>query len=175
MYAVTSVPLDSRTRAIFRRAEFGFFGVIVLTCRHTPRFCGHPCMAGCFGLERCGTRGLRINWLIVGMNRSRRPGDYPGRSHRLWAPFGGSRYSETPTGRRPVGGGGFFAVVADAGPLDSFHFAPPRKLHGDGFGCGSRQSVDVDSPPHPVDSHPYPVDFSVLSHASERVPAPHWA
>ena len=26
---------------IFRRAEFGFLGVIVLTCKQTPRFCGH--------------------------------------------------------------------------------------------------------------------------------------
>src|SRR5256885_9070232 len=67
MYAVTSIPLESRTRATFRRAEFGFFGVIVLTCRHTPRFCGQPCTAGCFGRLRCGTRGLRTNWLIVGM------------------------------------------------------------------------------------------------------------
>src|SRR5947209_4337002 len=69
MYAVTSMPLDSRTRATFRSAEFGFFGVIVLTTVHTPRFCGHPWMAGCFGLDRCGTRGDLINWLIVGIRR----------------------------------------------------------------------------------------------------------
>src|SRR5262249_9330554 len=86
MYAVTSVPLDSRTRAIFRKAEFGFFGVIVLTCRHTPRFCGHPCMAGCFGLDRWTVRGLRINWLIVGMNRSCRPAPGVGRSSRRLGP-----------------------------------------------------------------------------------------
>src|SRR5437588_5208588 len=69
MYAVTSMPLESRMRATFRSAEFGFFGVIVLTTVHTPRFCGHPCMAGCFGLDRCGCRGDLINWLIVGIRR----------------------------------------------------------------------------------------------------------
>src|SRR6476659_4866573 len=89
MYAVTSVPLDSRTRAIFRSAEFGFFGVIVLTCKHTPRFCGHPCMAGCFGFDFCGRRGLRINWLIVGMNRSCRPANHVGRSYRPMTPVQG--------------------------------------------------------------------------------------
>src|SRR3954470_11523916 len=67
MYAVTSMPLDRRTRATFRSAEFGFFGVIVFTTVHTPRFCGQPCMAGCFGFDRCGMRGARINWLIVGI------------------------------------------------------------------------------------------------------------
>jgi hypothetical protein len=29
MYAVTSTPLDSRTRATLRSAEFGFLGVVV--------------------------------------------------------------------------------------------------------------------------------------------------
>jgi hypothetical protein len=70
MYAVTSIPLDSRTRATFRSAEFGFFGVIVFTTVQTPRFCGQPCMAGCFDFDRCGTRGERINWLIVGIPTS---------------------------------------------------------------------------------------------------------
>src|SRR5262245_15510167 len=89
MYAVTSVPLDSRTRAILRSAEFGFFGVIVLTCKQTPRFCGHPCIAGCFGFDFCGRRGLRINWLIVGMNRSWRPAIGVERSYRHMAPVQG--------------------------------------------------------------------------------------
>jgi len=31
MYAVTSRPVVNRTRAIFRKAEFGFFGVVVFT------------------------------------------------------------------------------------------------------------------------------------------------
>src|SRR6266545_5633018 len=42
MYAVTSMPLVRRTRAIFRRAEFGFFGVMVRTTVQTPRFWGAP-------------------------------------------------------------------------------------------------------------------------------------
>ncbi len=32
--------LVSLTRAIFRSAEFGFLGVMVLTCTQTPRFWG---------------------------------------------------------------------------------------------------------------------------------------
>src|SRR5215831_5478219 len=71
MYAVTSTPFDSRTRATLRSAEFGFLGVMIFTCRQTPFFCGHPCMAGCFGRLRCATRGLRTSWLIVGMDRCR--------------------------------------------------------------------------------------------------------
>src|SRR5262245_63313856 len=71
MYAVTSMPLDRRTRATLRSAEFGFLGVIVLTCRHTPFFCGQPCMAGCFGLLCCGSRAFFTNWLIVGIGSSR--------------------------------------------------------------------------------------------------------
>src|SRR5258707_10010814 len=80
MYAVTSMPFESRTRATFRRAEFGFFGVIVLTTVQTPRFCGQPCMAGCFGLDRCGTRGFFTSWLIVGIPNLGRPGvgGFPG-------------------------------------------------------------------------------------------------
>ncbi len=40
MYAVTSRPLLSRTRAIFRIAELGFLGVFVVTFIHTPRLNG---------------------------------------------------------------------------------------------------------------------------------------
>src|SRR5215475_7064157 len=64
------MPLDRRTRATFRRAEFGFLGVIILTCRQTPRFCGQPSSAGCFGLRYCWRRGLRTSWLIVGIRLS---------------------------------------------------------------------------------------------------------
>jgi hypothetical protein len=46
MYAVTSKPLVSRTRATFRRAELGFFGVVVYTRVQTPRFCGLLRIAG---------------------------------------------------------------------------------------------------------------------------------
>jgi hypothetical protein len=40
--------LVSRTRAIFRRAEFGFFGVVVLTLMHTPRLKGLTVFFGLF-------------------------------------------------------------------------------------------------------------------------------
>src|SRR5262249_56951490 len=63
------MPLVRRTRATLRRAEFGFFGVIVLTTVQTPRFCGQPCMAGCFGFDRCGCRGALMSWLIVGIRQ----------------------------------------------------------------------------------------------------------
>src|SRR5216683_5828539 len=67
MYAVTSTPLDRRTRATLRSAELGFFGVMILTCRQTPFFCGQPCRAGCLGFRYCCRRGLRTSWLIVGI------------------------------------------------------------------------------------------------------------
>src|SRR5262245_44575409 len=41
MYAQTSRPFESRTRATLRSAEFGFLGVCVETRMHTPRRCGH--------------------------------------------------------------------------------------------------------------------------------------
>jgi hypothetical protein len=44
------MPFVNRTRAIFRRAEFGFFGVVVLTCVQTPRRCGQDLRAGDFVL-----------------------------------------------------------------------------------------------------------------------------
>jgi hypothetical protein len=33
----------------------------------TPRFCGFCSIAGTFDLAFCGSRPLRISWLIVGM------------------------------------------------------------------------------------------------------------
>lgn len=36
------MPLDKRTRAIFLKAEFGFFGVVVVTLTQTPRLKGEP-------------------------------------------------------------------------------------------------------------------------------------
>jgi hypothetical protein len=36
------MPLDRRTRATLRSAEFGFLGGIVFTWVQTPRFCGAP-------------------------------------------------------------------------------------------------------------------------------------
>src|ERR1700759_240968 len=77
------MPLVSRTRATFRRAEFGFWGVVVYTRVHTPRRCG----AATFFLRplpdlRPGVasfflgawRPLRINWLVVGMRQRRLAG-----------------------------------------------------------------------------------------------------
>ena len=46
IYAVTSMPLVRRTRAIFRRAELGFFGVVVVTLVQTPRLKGFCFSAG---------------------------------------------------------------------------------------------------------------------------------
>jgi hypothetical protein len=46
MYVVTSIPFVSRTLATFRRAEFGFFGVVVYTLMQTPRFWGQLLRAG---------------------------------------------------------------------------------------------------------------------------------
>jgi hypothetical protein len=61
MYAQTSVPLVSLTRATLRSAEFGFFGERVRTIRHTPRFCGVPLSAGDFDFFRTFSRPFRIN------------------------------------------------------------------------------------------------------------------
>src|ERR1700749_4947038 len=61
------MPFVSRTRAIFRSAEFGFLGVIVETRVQTPRFCGAPWSAGVFVFSRFDVRPLRISWLTVGM------------------------------------------------------------------------------------------------------------
>src|SRR6476469_10650123 len=74
------MPFVRRTRAILRRAEFGFFGVMVRTCRQTPRFWGAPgietwrCrrlfqflrMAGALIFEILRLRPWRTSWLIVG-------------------------------------------------------------------------------------------------------------
>jgi hypothetical protein len=83
MYAVTSNRLVKRTRAYLRSAEFGFLGVIVPTRVQTPRFCGeltfvnvflellYPLFkAGEFDFTVLDLRGLRTNWLIVGIDYS---------------------------------------------------------------------------------------------------------
>ena len=48
IYADTSMPLVKRTRATFRSAEFGFFGVVVNTFKHTPRLNGDVEFTGRF-------------------------------------------------------------------------------------------------------------------------------
>src|SRR5947209_929591 len=67
MYAPTSMPLVSRTRATLRSAEFGFFGVVVYTRVHTPRRWGEPFNAGVLVFSTLSSRPLRTSWLIVGM------------------------------------------------------------------------------------------------------------
>jgi hypothetical protein len=46
MYAVTSLPFDNRTLATFLKAEFGFLGVLVITCKQTPFLCEHFSKSG---------------------------------------------------------------------------------------------------------------------------------
>ena len=62
MYAVTSKPFVSRTRATLRRAEFGFFGVVVYTRVQTPRFCGFRCRAGALFFFDCALRPFRTSF-----------------------------------------------------------------------------------------------------------------
>src|SRR6188474_95238 len=60
------MPFVSRTRATFRSAEFGFFGVTVKTRVQTPRFCGAPRSAGVFVFALGTERPFRTSWLTVG-------------------------------------------------------------------------------------------------------------
>src|SRR3989344_6315404 len=84
IYAVTSMPFDRRTRAIFRSAEFGFFGVMVVTFTHTPRLNAEPressvflrwsvsrvnCIAGDLDFTLSVLRPRRMSWFIVGINK----------------------------------------------------------------------------------------------------------
>src|SRR3954453_13732455 len=61
------MPFVSRTRATFRSAEFGFFGVWVNTRTQTPRFCGLSCSAGLLVLLTIFLRPARTSWLMVGI------------------------------------------------------------------------------------------------------------
>src|SRR5688500_8209215 len=61
------MPVVRRTLATLRRAEFGFFGVVVYTRVQTPRRCGHPFRAGTLFREGLSWRGLRMSWLTVGI------------------------------------------------------------------------------------------------------------
>src|SRR5947209_16738505 len=69
MYAVTSWPLVSRTRATLRSAEFGFLGVLVYTRVQTPRRWGAPRRAGVLLLVVFDCRPLRTSCWIVGIAR----------------------------------------------------------------------------------------------------------
>ena len=64
---MTSTPFVNRTLATLRNAEFGFFGVRVITCKHTPRRWGHEASAGAFDFALSWRRPFRTSWLIVGI------------------------------------------------------------------------------------------------------------
>src|SRR4051812_3740904 len=66
MYEMTSKPLVRRTLATLRRAEFGFFGVVVYTRVHTPRRCGAPLSAGVLVLSCFCSRPFRTSCAMVG-------------------------------------------------------------------------------------------------------------
>src|SRR5690606_18666503 len=91
MYAVTSMPLDSRTRATLRSAELGFFGVCVNTRVHTPRRCGDPASAGVFVFENFELRPCRTSCWLVGTNDLLRCAVDPEMLSRL----GGSAYRDS--------------------------------------------------------------------------------
>lgn len=68
MYAVTTLSLLKRTRAILRSAELGFFGDMIVTLRHTAFMHGvrDVDMAGETGLRAgCACRAPRMTWLKV--------------------------------------------------------------------------------------------------------------
>src|SRR6202042_345895 len=69
----TSYPLVRRTRHTLRSAEFGFFGVVVYTRVHTPRFCGEAASAGTLDFQAGSLRPVRINCVVVAINTFKRP------------------------------------------------------------------------------------------------------
>src|SRR4029079_15878248 len=64
---MTSLPFVRRTLATLRIAEFGFLGVRVMTCTHTPRRKRLPSKAGDFDLAVTLRRPLRTSWVMVGI------------------------------------------------------------------------------------------------------------
>src|SRR6185436_7958119 len=93
---MTSKPLVRRTRATLRRAEFGFFGVVVYTRVHTPRRCGHPFSAGVLLLLTFALRPLRTSCWIVGTGSASPFGlsaALSSFSSRLWSSLVGPRAS----------------------------------------------------------------------------------
>ncbi len=61
------MPVVSLTLAILRKAEFGFLGVIVRTCRQTPLLCGQAFKAGDLVFFFFNTLPNLINCEIVGI------------------------------------------------------------------------------------------------------------
>src|SRR5262249_23790489 len=104
MYAPTSMPLVRRTRATFRSAEFGFFGVVVYTRVQTPRFCGAPRSAGVLVLLRGVTRPFLTSWFTVGMKLRSEGLHNKGRQGQLPLPTSedGSRPSQARNRRKPA-------------------------------------------------------------------------
>src|SRR3954463_1145534 len=70
-----------RTRHTLRSAEFGFFGVVVYTRRHTPRFCGQERRAGDAVRVLMTSLPRRISCCTVGIRKKTllRPGKCGGR------------------------------------------------------------------------------------------------
>src|SRR5436305_13679960 len=105
MYAPTSIPLVSLTRATFRRAELGFLGVVVYTRVHTPRRCGaatrflrplpdfRPGVASFFF---GAWRPLRTSWEVVGIRRGMLAAGGGGRNSPAAAYEGGERHTPSP-------------------------------------------------------------------------------
>jgi hypothetical protein len=79
--------------ATLRSAEFGFFGVVVYTRVHTPRFCGFFSIAGTLDFSFCGSRPWRMSWLIVGIEAFTFP------LVTLPLPTGASKREKGPGGR----------------------------------------------------------------------------
>ena len=61
------MPVVSLTLAIFLSAEFGFFGVMVRTCRQTPLRCGQLFNAGDLDFFFFEILPNLISWEIVGI------------------------------------------------------------------------------------------------------------
>src|SRR5208282_3155693 len=99
---MTSKPLVSRTLATLRSAEFGFFGVVVYTRVHTPRFCGEEASAGTLDFQAGSLRPVRINWVVVAINTFRGPPSLIRRSPETKLNLSGARQSVGPEdkGRR---------------------------------------------------------------------------
>lgn len=57
-----------RTRHTLRSAEFGFFGVVVYTRVHTPRFCGDDANAGTLDFQAGSFLPVRISCVVVAIN-----------------------------------------------------------------------------------------------------------
>src|SRR6516164_11746590 len=81
---MTSYPLVRRTFATFRNAEFGFFGVRVITCTQTPRRWGLLLRAGDFDFTASFLRLFLTSWLMVGIWQIRFNPYHPGIKKPLW-------------------------------------------------------------------------------------------